>query len=103
MFIIDKLLLSPIFVTVWAARQIQKAIEQERVMEPELITAQLGELYMMLETGRISEQEFQAQEKDLLDRLEEIQEQGSGIQENNQTGLETAGERITVRRSPASG
>ena len=72
-------------------------------MEPELITAQLGELYMMLETGRISEQELQAQEKDLLDRLEEIQEQGSGIQENNQTGLETAGERITVRRSPASG
>ena len=98
MFIIDKLLLSPIFATVWAARQIQKAIEQERVMEPELITAQLGELYMMLETGRISEQEFQAQEKDLLDRLEEIQEQ-----ENNQTGLETAGERVTVRRSPASG
>ena len=98
MFIIDKLLLSPIFATVWAARQIQKAIEQERVMEPELITAQLGELYMMLETGRISEQEFQAQEKDLLDRLEEIQEP-----ENNQTGLEAAGERVTVRRSPASG
>ena len=38
MFIIDKLLLSPIFATVWAARQVQKAIEQERVMEPELIT-----------------------------------------------------------------
>ena len=75
MLIIDKLLLSPISATIWAARQIQKAMEQERVMEPERITAQLGELYMMLETGRISEQEFQAQEKELLDRLEEIQEQ----------------------------
>ena len=103
MFIIDKLLLSPIFATVWAARQIQKAIEQERVMEPELITAQLSELYMMLETGRISEQEFQFQEKDLLDRLEEIQEQEPSIQENKQTDLESAGEKVTVRQSPTSG
>ena len=62
MLIIDKLLLSPIFATVWAARQIQKAMEQERVMEPELITAQLSELYMMLETGGITEQEFEAKE-----------------------------------------
>jgi len=100
MLIIDKLLLSPIFATVWAARQIQKAIEQERVMEPELITAQLSELYMMLETGKISEQEFQVQEKELLDRLEEIQEQEPGIQKADQTGSETADENIVVERSP---
>lgn len=102
MLIIDKLLLSPIFATVWAARQIQKAIEQERVMEPELITAQLSELYMMLETGKISEQEFQVQEKELLDRLEEIQEQEQepGIQIADQTGSETADENIVVERSP---
>lgn len=103
MFIIDKLLLSPIFATVWAARQVQKAIEQERVMEPELITAQLGELYMMLETGKISEQEFEVQEKELLDRLEETQEQEPGVRQVNQVGLEPAGENVAVQRSTAVG
>ena len=102
MLIIDKLLLSPIFATVWAARQIQKAIEQERVMEPELITAQLGELYMMLETGGISEQEFDAREKVLLDRLDAIQEQDASIQNDDRTGMVTTHEEITVDRSPAS-
>ena len=65
-------------------------------MEPELITAQLGELYMMLETGVISEQEFQAQEKELLDRLEIIQEEEPGNQDDDQTGLEFADENIAV-------
>jgi len=101
MLIIDKLLLSPIFATVWAARQIQKAMEQERVMEPELITAQLSELYMMLETGGITEQEFEAKEKELLDRLDEIQEQELGIQQEGRTGLETVDEEIAVERNPA--
>jgi Gas vesicle protein G len=101
MLIIDKLLLSPIFATVWAARQIQKAIEQERVMEPELITAQLSELYMMLETGGITEQEFEAKEKELLDRLDEIQEPQLGIHQEGRTGLETVDEEIAIERSPA--
>jgi len=101
MLIIDKLLFSPISATVWAARQIQKAIEQERVMEPERITAQLGELYMMLETGKISEQEFQAKEKELLDRLEEIQEKEPSIQNDDRTGLETSGKKIPVERNSA--
>ena len=44
------------------------------------ITNELGELYMMLETGKITESEFDAREKELLDRLDEIQEEGNGIQ-----------------------
>jgi hypothetical protein len=75
MFIIDTLLLSPIYGTIWVARQVQQAMEQEEEAEPEQITAQLSELYMMLETGRLTETEFDAQEKDLLDRLDRIQEQ----------------------------
>jgi hypothetical protein len=100
MLIIDKLLLSPVLATVWAARQIQKAIEQERVMEPELITAQLSELYMMLETGGITEQEFESKEKELLDRLDEIQEED--IRKVDRTGLVTVDEEIAVQRNPAS-
>jgi len=32
---------------------------------------------MMLETGKITEAEFDAREKELLDRLDEIQERGT--------------------------
>ncbi len=74
MLIIDKLLLSPIYGTVWAARQVHHALEQEREAEPARITAELSELYMMLETGRMTEAEFEAREKVLLDRLDRLQE-----------------------------
>jgi hypothetical protein len=74
MFIVDKLLFSPILATFWAARQVHHALQQEQAAEPERITAQLSELYMMLETGRLTEAEFNAREKDLLDRLDRIQE-----------------------------
>jgi len=72
--ILDTLLLSPIYATVWAARQVQHVIQQEQEAEPERITADLSELYMMLETGRIGEAEFSAREKALLDQLDRIEE-----------------------------
>ncbi len=77
MLLLDKLLLSPIYATIWAARQVHSAIQQERAAEPERITADLSELYMMLETGGITEAEFNAREKELLDRLDQIQERES--------------------------
>ena len=73
MFLLDKLLLSPLYGTLWAARQVHNALRQERAAEPGRITADLSELYMMLETGRITEAEFAAREKELLDRLERIE------------------------------
>jgi hypothetical protein len=78
MLIIDKLLLSPIYATIWAARQVDNAIRQEREAEPERITADLSDLYMMLETGQLTEAEFNVREKELLDRLDVIQERKSG-------------------------
>jgi hypothetical protein len=72
MFIIDKILLSPVYGTVWIARQVDNAVRQDREGEQERITTQLRELYMMLETGGITEQEFDRREKELLDRLDEI-------------------------------
>ena len=74
MLLLDKLLFSPISATVWAARQVHHALQQEQAAEPERITADLTELYMMLETGRLAEAEFDAREKELLDRLDLIQE-----------------------------
>jgi hypothetical protein len=74
MLFIDTLLLSPIYGTLWAARQIQNALQQERAEEPARITAELRELYMMLETGRTTEAAFAAREKVLLDQLDRLQE-----------------------------
>ena len=47
--------------------------------ESDSITTELSELYMMLETGKITESEFDTWEKELLDRLDEIQDQGTGV------------------------
>lgn len=81
MLFLDVLLLSPIYGTIWAARKIQSAIDQERADEPEQITADLREQYMLLETGKITEEQFAAQEKILLDRLDEIEKRGSILAE----------------------
>lgn len=83
MLLLDKLLLSPIYATIWAARQVDNAIQQERAAEPERITADLSELYMMLETGRLTEAEFNAREKELLDRLDLIQERDNDSAERS--------------------
>jgi hypothetical protein len=75
MLILDDLLLSPMRGLYWIFREIHKASLQEQVDEAKAITTELSELYMMLETGRISETEFDALEQKLLDRLDAMQEQ----------------------------
>jgi hypothetical protein len=84
MFIIDDILLFPMKGIFWIFREIHNAAQQELATEAETITVELSELYMMLETGRITEAEFDIQEKELLDRLDEIQERGSIIEEDRE-------------------
>lgn len=81
MLIIDDILLFPFRSILWIFREVHNAAQQELAGEAELITAELSELYMMLETGKISEQEFATREKELLDRLDKIQESGADIEE----------------------
>jgi hypothetical protein len=73
MFLVDDLLLSPVKGVIWIFREIHDAAQQELAGESEAITVALSELYMKLETGQISEAEFDAQEKVLLDRLDRLQ------------------------------
>lgn len=73
MFLVDDLLMSPIKGVLWVFREIHDAAEQELAGESEAITAALSELYMKLETGQITEEQFDAQEKVLLDRLDRLQ------------------------------
>lgn len=73
MFLVDDILLSPVKGVLWVFREIHDAAQQELAGESEAITGSLSELYMRLETGQITEAEFDVQEKVLLDRLDRLQ------------------------------
>jgi Gas vesicle protein G len=73
MFLVDDLLLAPFKGMLWVFGEIHDAAQQELDGEKETITAALSELYMKLETGQLTETEFDAQEKVLLDRLDILQ------------------------------
>lgn len=73
MFLVDDLVLAPIHGLLWIFRKVRDAAEEEVAGEADSITAELSELYMRLETGRITETEFDARERVLLDRLEAVQ------------------------------
>ena len=78
MLLVDDLLLAPIHGLLWIFGKIHDAAQEKIAGEADAITAELSQLYMMLETGRITEAEFDARERTLLDRLEVIQARGSG-------------------------
>jgi hypothetical protein len=74
MFLLDDILLSPIKGIMWVAEKVRDAAQEESAREGDLITAELRELYLMLESGRIAEEEFEGREQQLLDRLERLPE-----------------------------
>lgn len=74
MLLIDDLLMSPVKGIFWIFKEIHQAAVQEQAGEADAITARLSELYMQLETGQITEAEFEAREKELLDRLDRLQQ-----------------------------
>ena len=73
MLLVDDLLLSPARGILWIFREIRDVAEKEMANEEESITEQLRLLYMQLETDRITTQQFDAEEKVLLDRLDVIE------------------------------
>jgi Gas vesicle protein G len=73
MLLVDDILFFPIHSIMWVFKEIGEIAEKELAGEATSITEQLRILYMQLETGRITEVEFEAGEKVLLDRLELIE------------------------------
>jgi hypothetical protein len=76
MLVVDDILLFPIKGAIWIFNEIYEAAKQELAREAEAITTELQQLYVMLEGGRITEREFDVREKELLERLESIQDRG---------------------------
>lgn len=75
MFIVDNILFSPVKGVLWIMKELHKHVQQEQAAEAERLTARLSELYMLLETGQLTAEEFDEQETQILDRLDEIQAQ----------------------------
>jgi hypothetical protein len=73
MLLVDDILFFPIHSIMWVFKEIGEIAQKELAGEATSITEQLRILYMQLETGRITEAEFEAGEKVLLDRLELIE------------------------------
>jgi len=72
MFLLDDILLFPATGIQWIAQAVNRAAEEAMAGEAEDLKAELRELYMRLETGMISEDDYDTREKALLDRLENL-------------------------------
>jgi adenine-specific DNA methylase len=87
MLLVDDILFSPVGGILWIFREISKVAHEELANEAQSITEQLRLLYMQLETGRITEQEFDAEEKLLLDRLDAIESRRKGEEETEEPDI----------------
>ena len=85
MLVIDDILLAPFHGLGFIVRQIQQAAQQERENESDNLKAELSELYMMLETHQITEEEFTAREATLLDRLDRVEAKDADADDDPQT------------------
>lgn len=74
MLLVDDILFSPVKGITWVFKQIHQLAEEELEGEADRIRNSLTELYMMLETGEISEEEFERRETQLLDKLDALDE-----------------------------
>ena len=102
MFFVDDLLMSPIKGVLWVFKEIHDAAEQELAGEGEAITAALSELYMKLETGLITEEQFDAQEKVLLDRLDRLQAEAEAAAEPEKKPAKPRAKAKRPRRKPTA-
>ena len=84
MLIVDDILLFPVRSILWVFQEIHNDAQEEQANEAEAITAELSDLYMMLETGKITETEFDTREKTLLDRLDGIKERETNLEDEDQ-------------------
>ena len=75
MMMIDDILVFPFKSLLMVFREIYNAAIQELEQEGERIRLELSQLYLSLETGGIDEATFDERERDLLDRLDELEAQ----------------------------
>lgn len=83
MFLVDDVLLFPLSGSLWIFNEIYQAAQKELLGQADAVMAQLQQLYTLLERNEITEQEFEARETELLDRLEELEERRYALSEED--------------------
>lgn len=86
MFLLDDILTAPLKGVLWIFKEIVRAAEEEQAAEADRIKDRLRELYMQLETGQLSEEAFDEEERQLLDRLDELERDAAGAAEGGDQG-----------------
>ena len=71
-FLLDDILLAPLHGLIFIAEKIH-AQAMEELLDEAGVRQELRELYMLLETGKISEAEFEERETALVERLEDLE------------------------------
>lgn len=83
MVLVDDLLSLPVRGVLWIFREIHNAAKEELANEAQSTTAQLSDLYMRFDSGKITEKEFAAEEAILLDRLDKAQDHRINTEEED--------------------
>lgn len=81
MFLIDDLLLSPFKGLRFIANAVHDAAQDEIANRRTALRDELNDLYMQLEVGEITEEEFEAREDEVLDALDALEEAESTLDE----------------------
>jgi len=94
--VVDDILLFPVRSLLFIFKEIHQAALEELRQQAEHIRQELSALYLKLESGQISESEFEEREAILLDRLDELEaveeeaeveeEEEAEVDENPETG-----------------
>lgn len=71
MFLIDDIILSPVKLVVWLGKKINDVAEKE-FSDEGLVKEKLMQLQFRFEMDEVSEEEYNRQEKELLEHLENI-------------------------------
>ncbi|MFI5456035.1 MAG: gas vesicle protein GvpG [Isosphaerales bacterium] len=95
MFLADDVLLFPFKSILYVFQEIYNAAVQELAAESGSIRAELSRLYLALEAGTLSEEAFDARERELLDRLDAIEERGLIEEEDEEEDEDEANDNET--------
>ncbi len=77
MIIIDSLLAVPLRGLMFVLEKINEAVQEEAEAEERAIMADLSALHRALDSGAITEAEFDGREQRLLDRLDHLRSEGA--------------------------
>jgi len=79
MFLIDDIFLAPFKGIKFIAESVHNAAQDEIANRRTSLRNELNDLYMQLEVGEITDEEFDDREEEILDRLDELDDAASDL------------------------